>query len=118
MTALIEELTQKEARRIEPNRVANDDGGPDDDAQPLNEMEQAIASNRNRNDAVQLQRLQAAMARLKENPDEFGLCLECEEDIPFPRLKAMPYAEYCVGCQTKQDGQKIGHTRKKLTDYV
>ena len=60
ITALIEELTQKEARRIEPNRVANDDGGPDDDAQPLNEMEQAIASNRTRNDAVQLQRLQAA----------------------------------------------------------
>ena len=30
----------------------------------------------------------------------------------------MPYAEFCVECQGKQDRPKGGPTRKKLTDYT
>jgi len=31
----------------------------------------------------------------------FGSCEECEQDIPAPRLEAIPYARYCIHCQQK-----------------
>jgi len=29
----------------------------------------------------------------------YGICEECEEEIPIGRLKAMPDARYCIACQ-------------------
>jgi DnaK suppressor protein len=116
LQALLEELTSK-AQRIEPNRTDEARVGGDEDEQPLSEMLQSIASNRNRNTAVVLARVQRALQKLQEEPEEYGLCEECGEDIAPARLKAMPYAEYCVSCQSTRDAPKGGPTRKKLTDY-
>ena len=91
--------------------------GGDQDEQPLNEMHQAIASNRNKNLAGVLARVEKALAKLREAPEEFGTCEECGEDVALPRLKAMPYAELCVGCQSKRDAPKGGPTRKRITDF-
>lgn len=32
---------------------------------------------------------------------DFGFCLECENPIPEKRLRAIPWARYCVSCQEK-----------------
>lgn len=37
---------------------------------------------------------------LIDDPD-FGICVICEEPIPFARLKIMPGTEYCVSCAGK-----------------
>src|SRR5438128_1545170 len=111
------ELTGKGRARLEPNRRSEDEVGTDEDEQPLNEMLQSIASNRNRNTEQMLVRVRKALAKWKAEADELGLCEECGEEIPFPRLRAMPYAEFCVACQGKRDGPKSGPTRKKITDY-
>jgi len=29
----------------------------------------------------------------------YGVCVECEEDIPEPRLELLPYTEHCVECK-------------------
>ncbi len=29
---------------------------------------------------------------------EFGFCLECGEEIPLPRLLAMPESAHCIAC--------------------
>lgn len=118
LLALAKSLSKKDARKLDPNRTSDEESGGDEDAQPLNEMEQTIASTRNRNDAVLLARVEAALERLDSAPEDFGLCQECEEDIPFPRLKAMPYAEFCVDCQAKHDRPKAGLARKNLTDFI
>ena len=31
----------------------------------------------------------------------YGVCVECEEDIPEPRLELLPYTEHCVECKEK-----------------
>lgn len=31
----------------------------------------------------------------------YGQCAECRESIPFVRLEALPFAEYCIDCQEK-----------------
>jgi DnaK suppressor protein len=43
-----------------------------------------------------LSQLEHALTRL-DDPD-FGLCRECEEPIPFARLKIMPETNICVSC--------------------
>jgi DnaK suppressor protein len=51
-----------------------------------------------------LKEVQAAMARIDE--ETFGTCLRCEEAIPEKRLKALPWAAYCVPCQEAIDHQR------------
>ncbi len=48
-----------------------------------------------------LKEVEAALARIKEGT--FAVCLRCEEDIPEKRLKALPWAAYCVSCQEHVD---------------
>lgn len=45
---------------------------------------------------TRLSRLQRALVAV-DSPD-FGLCDECGEEIPLPRLLAMPEARLCVDC--------------------
>lgn len=51
----------------------------------------------NRLDYLQLRMIEEALDRL--NSGDFGICLACEEPIPAKRLKALPWARYCVNCQ-------------------
>jgi len=44
-------------------------------------------------------------ALLRINEGEYGICEECEEEIPIGRLKAMPFARHCVKC--KSDLEKL-----------
>ncbi len=30
--------------------------------------------------------------------EEYGICQECDEDIPFKRLLLIPESKYCVSC--------------------
>ena len=101
---------------IEPGRDATAVGS-DEDAQPLAEMSQTIASSRNRNRSAVLARVVAALARLDGEPDAFGLCVECEEPIATKRLDLMPYVELCVECQQAADGKRPTGRRRHLRDF-
>ncbi len=49
-----------------------------------------------------LSKLERALSKV-DNP-EFGVCEECEEPIPFARLKVMPEAILCVQCMQAFSG--------------
>lgn len=117
LLALERQLGGKGPQRIAPNRTDDSQVGGDEDEQPLNEMLQAIASSRNRNTSQVLAKVQKALRKLEEEPEDFGVCEICGEDIVSGRLEAMPYAELCTDCQAKHDGPR-GGVRKKLTDYI
>lgn len=102
---------------IEPGRQDATAVGSDEDAQPLAEMSQAIASSRNRNRSAVLVRVAAALKRLDGDPETFGLCVECEEVIPAKRLDLMPYVELCVDCQQASDGPRSTGSRRHLRDF-
>jgi DnaK suppressor protein len=101
---------------IEPGRTDEAAVGTDEDAQPLTEMSQTIASARNRTRAAVMGRVVAALARVDDDPEAFGLCVECEEPITAKRLELMPYVELCVECQQTHDAPR-GTTRRGLTDF-
>ena len=117
LQALVSDVSARAARRIAPNRTDETKVGGDEDEQPLNEMLQAIASDRNRATGDAIGRAQRALEKLDRAPDEAGACEDCGEDIPWARLKAMPYAELCVTCQARRDGPQRGPTRRGLTDF-
>lgn len=50
---------------------------------------------------TELRDIEAAFARVKAG--EYGVCVDCGDDIEFPRLKAYPTAKRCVRCQEKRE---------------
>jgi DnaK suppressor protein len=103
--------------RIEPNRKDGAETGvADEDAQALSEMLQAIGSQRNRGQAERIARIDRALHKIEDDPDQFGICDECGEQIAAKRLEVMPDAALCTECQGARDPRR-GTTRKKLTDY-
>ena len=48
-------------------------------------------------DYGQLRLVEEALDRLEAG--DFGTCLNCEEPIPTKRLRALPWARYCIPCQ-------------------
>jgi len=111
------QLLATDPAKIEPNRQDPATAGvADEDAQALSEMLQVLASQRNKGQAELLARLDRALRKADETPDDLGLCEECEEPIPPKRLALMPYAELCAGCQTAREPKRAA-TRRNLTDY-
>ncbi|HTY20507.1 MAG TPA: TraR/DksA family transcriptional regulator [Geobacteraceae bacterium] len=53
-------------------------------------------------------------ALLKIEEGEYGICEECEEDIPIGRLKVVPFARYCVKC--KADIEKLQAQTKRFEE--
>ena len=46
---------------------------------------------------LQLRQIEDALERLGSG--EYGVCSRCAEAIPGKRLRAVPWAKYCVQCQ-------------------
>ena len=91
---------------------------PDEDEQPLNEMNQVILSRRNRVRTEELAGIEAALRRMQDEPEEYGRCLDCDEFIPVGRLRLMPWAQRCVACETKHSGGPSDGRRRHALDFI
>ncbi len=59
-----------------------------------------------------LHTIEEALMKIAEG--EYGICEECEEEIPVGRLKVMPFARYCVRC--KSDIEKMQAQTKRFEE--
>lgn len=59
-----------------------------------------------------IRNIDEALARLDEG--EYGICEDCEEEIPLGRLKVMPFARLCVKC--KADLEKLQAQTKRFEE--
>jgi len=74
--------------------------GPSDKVAHLNfKLDQSIHIQRHEEATKRLNRLKHAY--LKIDTPEYGICKECEEEIPMERLKLMPESVYCVACMNE-----------------
>ena len=55
--------------------------------------------------------VEAALQRIKDK--EFGVCIDCGDDIAFTRLQAYPTAKRCIVCQEKREREyaQEGHPK-------
>jgi DnaK suppressor protein len=61
----------------------------------------------------QLDEIEAALVKISGG--DYGICGDCEEDIPVARLRVMPAAEYCVSCAAKREAEAAGGAEDRYT---
>jgi len=83
-------MTSKFDTLAKMGRVAEDD-------QAQLSHDEFINLHLNSLDYEQLRLVEQALDRMDDG--EYGICLACEEPIAAKRLRAVPWARYCVGCQ-------------------
>lgn len=52
-----------------------------------------------------LLRIDAALTRLYDDPETFGVCRVCGQEISFERLEAVPQTELCVADKKAEEEQ-------------
>jgi len=82
------------------NRASQDDAGIGnhiaDDATEVFQRERDLALRSNSQDV--LAQVDAALERIDKG--RYGICARCGEKIAPDRLEALPYAIYCITCQS------------------
>jgi len=63
--------------------------------------EKAVMFGQLESQSGELAQVREALERLDKGA--FGLCDNCNDDIPLDRLRAIPYARLCVGCKTAEE---------------
>lgn len=89
----------------------------DEDAAPLAEMNQIIASKRNLARTHQLEGIVEALGMIHEDPEEYGHCEDCSQEIKRKRLELMPWSTLCIRCAEKRERADPRGRRRHLTDY-
>jgi DnaK suppressor protein len=89
-------VTDEELATLE----APEPGAPIEDA--AREQELAILSRLQEHERRTLDEILTAYSKLGSGT--FGTCEECGGDLPIARLRALPMARYCVGCQARREG--------------
>jgi len=62
-------------------------------------QEQQINEHALRETEIRLNKLKFALQKVDKK--EYGICEECEEDIPFARLMILPESTHCVVCMNE-----------------
>lgn len=47
--------------------------------------------------------IDSALRLLYKEPEAFGICVGCKEEIAFERLDIIPWAKQCVSCQMAEE---------------
>ena len=53
------------------------------------------------NDEQVVNEINDALARIDNG--QYGLCQECGQEVPIPRLEAIPWTNFCVRCQEQNE---------------
>ena len=104
LTKAMQRLEQKRAEIEEQSRISTEARATVElDQQSVGRLsrmdamqQQAMAEAQERSRQHDLQRIDLAFRRLKD--DEYGYCIECDAEIPDGRLAIDPMAECCVNC--------------------
>lgn len=92
---------QEGRSRVEHTRdVLQQDG---DDA-PQRAMDREVDMALSDLETQELGAVSRALQRVQDG--RFGLCTDCEAEIPFDRLKVEPQAERCIVCETRRETQQ------------
>jgi len=75
----------------------------DGDDAPQREGERELDMALSDRETVELGAVSDALARLRDG--RYGLCADCDAEIPFDRLKAEPWALRCVACESSREAR-------------
>lgn len=96
-----EELQDEVHRRIRSGRAHRSQEGTDDLEQSEAHIQDDLALALLQMHSHTLARIDAALARL--DAGGYGCCVECEGEIAARRLRALPFAVRCQGCEENRE---------------
>lgn len=91
--------TQGLSRAEHTREVLLQDSDDAPQREPERELDMALTDLETR----ELGAVSEALRRLKSG--DYGVCTDCEADIPFDRLKVEPWALRCVACESRRETQ-------------
>lgn len=77
---------------------------PDVSDQASAEAEQNFSMRIREREQRLIKKIDEALERMDQNT--YGICERCEEEIPYPRLKARPVTTLCINCKTLQEQEE------------
>ncbi len=77
---------------------------PDVSDQASAEAEQNFSMRIREREQRLVKKIDEALARMDQ--DIYGICERCEEEIPYPRLKARPVTTLCINCKTLEEQEE------------
>jgi DnaK suppressor protein len=77
---------------------------PDVSDQASAEAEQNFTMRIREREQRLIKKIDEALDRMDQNT--YGICERCEEEIPYPRLKARPVTTLCINCKTLEEQEE------------
>jgi DnaK suppressor protein len=96
--AILDETGEGLSKRERPEAF------PDVSDQASAEVDQNFSMRIKEREQKLLKKIDEALERMNKNT--YGICERCEEEIPYPRLKARPVTTLCIACKTLQEQQE------------
>ena len=112
---MLKENTLREIRKSVKNgteAVAAIEPGGDIYDQASSERDRELGLLLGDREREKIHSIDEALLRIDEG--DYGICEECDEDIPLGRLKAMPFTRHCVKC--KSDLEKLQAQTKRVEE--
>ena len=97
-------LTTTLERMEQPFRKRDEiaiENAPDDIDRVQGAVERELAIRNLDRESGLLRKVRAALLRVQDG--SFGTCMHCDEEISPKRLKAVPWAPFCIKCQELAD---------------
>ncbi len=86
---------------VHAGQESTDDNSDDFADRANNSYNRELMFSLSANEREMLIRIEEATKRLDEGG--YGRCTHCNEPIGLPRLKALPWAGYCIVCQEREE---------------
>jgi DnaK suppressor protein len=77
---------------------------PDVSDQASAEAEQNFSMRIREREQRLVKKIDEALDRMDQST--YGICERCEEEIPYPRLKARPVTTLCINCKTLEEQEE------------
>lgn len=98
LLAMREDL-MKTVRNQQVPESSSDTGDPVDQASQS--IEKELLFELSDNERTTLDQIEAALRKIEKRT--YGLCESCQKSIAKQRLDALPFARYCIGCQSSSE---------------
>lgn len=96
-----EEILDLYKRDLRVGQESSDEASEDLVDRANNSYQREFMFNLSGAERIKLRQVEGALERLDQG--EYGTCEHCREPIGAQRLKAIPWARYCVDCQEKEE---------------
>lgn len=98
------ELVDKARKTLQQDMALDVNELPDDMDFATSQSDQGMILRLRGREKTLLKKIDAALKRIEKG--EFGVCLECMDDIGIKRIEARPVTSLCIECKTEQERQE------------